>query len=348
MIFLMKKHLHPFQIGNVTIPENTALAPMAGTSSCIFRTIAHEYGSSFGVTELVSSRGIRFKESLEPCMRYLRIDREHEGPVAIQLFGMDPQDFAYAIPFILEDKRLCDVDVIDINMGCPVTKVVKTGGGSALMKDPVLAGRIIEASVKAAEPYGKPVSVKFRSGWDEAHITAPEFAKMCIDSGASALALHARTQTQLYRGTADWEVIRKTKEAIAGTGIPLWGNGDVKDGASAIAMLESTGADGVMVGRAAQGNPWVFSEIREALNGDNAGRTGLFPDRKTKTEVIRRHLLGLCEDLGEKTGVKEMRAQIACYLKGGRSTAEIKNRLMTANTIAEVESLLQEYCEEDR
>ena len=233
-------------------------------------------------------------------------------------------------------------------MGCPVTKVVKTGGGSALMKDPVLAGRIIEASVKAAEPYGKPVTVKFRSGWDEAHITAPEFAKMCIDSGASALALHARTQTQLYRGTADWEVIRKTKEAIAGSGIPLWGNGDVKDGASAIAMLESTGADGVMIGRAAQGNPWVFSEIREALNGENAGRTGLFPDRKTKTEVIRRHLLGLCEDLGEKTGVKEMRAQIACYLKGGRSTAEIKNRLMTANTIAEVESLLKEYCEEDR
>ena len=345
MISLMKKHLHPIQIGDLTIPENIALAPMAGTSNRIFRTICHEYGSAFGVTELVSARGIRFKESVEISMRYLKIDPEHEGKTGIQLFGADPEDFSYAIPCILEDPRLAAVDVIDINMGCPVTKVVKTGAGSSLMIDPKLASSIIEASAKAAEPYGKPVTVKFRSGWDEEDINAPEFAKMCIDSGAKALALHARTQKQMYRGEADWDVIRRTKEAIAGTGIPLWGNGDVKDGATAIAMIEQTGCDGVMVGRGAQGNPWVFSEIRAALSGDpDFKKEDFIPDRRTKAEVIRRHLLGMCEDLGEKTGVKEMRSEIACYLKGGRGTAEIKNRLMTAGTVTEVEALLEEYC----
>ncbi len=354
------------------IPWNIALAPMAGTSTCIFRTIAHECGSALGVTELVSARGIRFKESLEHSMRYLEIDPEHEGKTAIQLFGFDPEDFAYAIPFLLEDPRLSCVDIIDINMGCPVSKVVKTGSGSALMKDPVQAEKIIRACVRAAAPYAKPVTVKFRSGWDEEHITAPEFAKMCVQAGAAGLALHARTQTQMYHGQADWEVITKTKAAIADTGIPLWGNGDVKDGASAIRMLEETGADGVMVGRAAQGNPWIFTEIHAALSAEtdpaatatkaktataaeaNAStRTSasassthsahLAPDRKTRVEVIRRHLLGLCGQLGETTGVKEMRAQIAFYLKGGRGTAEIKNRLMTANTVSEVEALLSEY-----
>ncbi|MBO4473687.1 MAG: tRNA dihydrouridine synthase DusB [Clostridiales bacterium] len=341
--------MHEVKIGNVTIPANIALAPMAGTSTCVYRTIVHEYGCAYGVTELVSARGIHFKKSVEVSMRYLKIDPENEGKTGIQLFGADPDDFSYAIPFMLEDPRLSAVDVIDLNMGCPVSKVVKTGAGSALMKDPLLAGRIIEASVLAAEKYGKPVTVKFRSGWDEGHITAPEFAKMCVENGAAGLAIHARTQTQMYRGMADWEVIRRTKEAIADTGIPLWGNGDVKDGASAVAMIEETGVDGVMIGRAAQGNPWVFSEIRSALAAADQGeipaeRSRSIPDRKTRAEVIRRHLLGLCEDLGEKTGVKEMRAQIACYLKGGRGTAEIKNRLMTAGTISEVEALLDEYC----
>lgn len=345
----MKKHLHPVTIGKVEIPWNIALAPMAGTSTCIFRTIAHECGSALGVTELVSARGIRFKESVEHSMRYLEIDPEHEGKTAIQLFGFDPDDFAYAIPFLLEDPRLSDVDILDINMGCPVSKVVKTGSGSALMKDPAQAEKIIRACVRAAAPYAKPVTVKFRSGWDEEHITAPEFAKMCVQAGAAGLALHARTQTQMYHGQADWGVITKTKAAIADTGIPLWGNGDVKDGASAIRMLEETGADGVMVGRAAQGNPWVFTEIKAALSSEaeaakaTTGTSAFAPDRKTRVEVIRRHLIGLCGQLGETTGVKEMRAQIAFYLKGGRGTAEIKNRLMTANTVSEVEALLSEY-----
>ena len=152
MILLMKKYLHPFQIGDLVIPENIALAPMAGTSTCIYRTIAHEHGAAFGVTELVSARGIRFKQSVEISMRYLRIDPDHEGKTGIQLFGADPEDFSYAIPCILEDPRLSRVDVIDLNMGCPVSKVVKTGAGSSLMIDPRLAASIIEASVRAAEP----------------------------------------------------------------------------------------------------------------------------------------------------------------------------------------------------
>lgn len=342
----MQNLYHPIQIGSVTVPGNIALAPMAGTSTCIFRTISHEFGSCLGVTELVSARGIRFKESLERSMRYLLIDPAHEGKTAIQLFGFDSEDFAYAIPCILEDPRLSDVDMIDLNMGCPVQKVVKTGCGSALMKTPDIAESIIRASVKAAQPYGKPVTVKFRSGWDEETINAPDFARMCVEAGASALAIHARTQTQLYRGKADWEVIARTKEAIADTRIPLWGNGDVKDGESARAMISETGVDGVMVGRAAQGNPWVFSEIREALSGEKGVCSEDSCAQVTRTEkasVIRRHLLGLCGQLGESTGVKEMRAQIAFYLKGERGTSEIKNRLMTAGTIEEVENLLSEY-----
>jgi len=342
----MQNLYHPIQIGPVTVPGNIALAPMAGTSTCIFRTISHELGSCLGVTELVSARGIRFKESLERSMRYLLIDPAHEGKTAIQLFGFDPEDFAYAIPCILEDPRLAGVDMIDLNMGCPVQKVVKTGCGSALMKTPDIAENIIRTSVKAAEPYGKPVTVKFRSGWDEESINAPDFAKMCVEAGASALALHARTQTQLYRGKADWEVIARTKEAIADTGIPLWGNGDVKDGNSARAMVLETGVDGVMVGRAAQGDPWVFSEIRDALSDEEVARFDSSRTRVTRAErtaVIRRHLQGLCGQLGESTGVKEMRAQIAFYLKGERGTSEIRNRLMTAGTIEEVEKLLSVY-----
>lgn len=342
----MQNLYHPIQIGPVTVPGNIALAPMAGTSTCIFRTISHELGSCLGVTELVSARGIRFKESLERSMRYLLIDPAHEGKTAIQLFGFDPEDFAYAIPCILEDPRLAGVDMIDLNMGCPVQKVVKTGCGSALMKTPDIAENIIRTSVKAAEPYGKPVTVKFRSGWDEESINAPDFAKMCVEAGASALALHARTQTQLYRGKADWKVIARTKEAIADTGIPLWGNGDVKDGNSARAMVLETGVDGVMVGRAAQGDPWVFSEIRDALSDEEVARFDSSRTRVTRAErtaVIRRHLQGLCGQLGESTGVKEMRAQIAFYLKGERGTSEIKNCLMTAGTIEEVEKLLSVY-----
>ncbi len=342
----MQNFYHPIQIGSVTVPGNIALAPMAGTSTCIFRTISHEFGSCLGVTELVSARGIRFKESLERSMRYLLIDPAREGTTAIQLFGFDPEDFTYAIPCILEDPRLKDVDILDLNMGCPVQKVVKTGCGSALMKTPDIAESIIRASVKAAAPYGKPVTVKFRSGWDEGSINAPDFAKMCVEAGASALAIHARTQTQLYRGKADWEVIARTKEAIADTGIPLWGNGDVKDGNSARAMISETGVDGVMVGRAAQGDPWVFSEIRDALSGEEAACIDGSRARVLRAEraaVIRRHLHGLCEQLGESTGVKEMRAQIAFYLKGERGTSEIKNRLMRAATTEEVEELLNEY-----
>ncbi|MBR3056559.1 MAG: tRNA dihydrouridine synthase DusB [Clostridiales bacterium] len=342
----MKKHLHPICIGNVVVPWNIALAPMAGTSSCVYRTIAHEFGSALGVTELVSARGIRFKESVEISMRYLEIDPAHEGTTAIQLFGFDPEDFTYAIPYILEDPRLSDVALIDINMGCPVSKVVKTGSGSALMKDPKQAEKIIRATVKACEPYGKPVTVKFRSGWDEASVNAPDFAKMCVEAGASGLALHARTQTQLYRGKADWEVLARTKDAISDTDVPLWGNGDVKDGASAISMLDETGVEGVMVGRAAQGNPWIFREIYSALSGrtkeaDEASAFGAVSIEE-RCDVIRRHLSGLCRQLGESTGVKEMRAQIAYYLRGIRGAAEIKNRIMTANTCDEVGALLSE------
>ena len=262
----MEKQLfQELHIGNRILPGNVALAPMAGTSDLPFRTICHRQGASFVCTELVSARGIRYSGGVLKSYRYLEIEPAVEGPVAIQLFGHDPEDFREAIPLILEHPVLRGAFSIDLNMGCPVNKVVKTGAGSALMTNLPLASSILTAAVRAAEPYGVPVTVKFRKGWDDAKKNAVEFARLCLDSGAKAMTLHARTRNQMYGGQADWACIREVAEAIRGSGVPLFGNGDVVDGKSAVAMLTETGCDGVMVGRAAQGNPWIFAEIVAAL-----------------------------------------------------------------------------------
>ena len=327
-------------IGSRTICGNVALAPMAGTSDVTFRTLCREQGSSLGCTELVSARGIRYNPSLEKSFRYLEINPEKEGPVAIQLFGYEARDFAEAIPLILEHPLLGKADLIDINMGCPVAKVVKTGAGSALMTDMPLAASILETSVRAATPYSVPVTVKFRKGWDESQVNAVEFARMCRDSGAAAVTIHARTRAQMYHGDADWECIAGVAQALAGSGVPVFGNGDVKDGASAALMLAQTGVDGVMIGRAAQGNPWIFAEVKAVLRGEPIPPV---PAPAQRADMIRRHLEGLCQKIGETLAVREMRAQLSCYFHGQRHAAAYRVEAMQALTFEQVDKILKEW-----
>lgn len=327
-------------IGGRTLCGNAALAPMAGTSCVTFRTICHELGASFGCTELVSARGIRYNPDLKKSFRYLEIDPEKEGPVAIQLFGYEARDFAEAIPLILEHPVLGKASFIDINMGCPVSKVVKTGAGSALMLEPKLAASILETSVYAALPYSVPVTVKFRKGWDENRVNTVEFARMCRDFGAAAVTIHGRTREQMYQGSADWECIAQVSQALAGSGIPVFGNGDVKDKESARRMLEETGADGIMVGRAAQGNPWIFAEIQGALQGRPVLPA---PTPRIRADMIRRHLSGLCSKLGESLAVREMRSQLSCYFRGQRFASLYKAEVMQAQTFDQVDRLLNQW-----
>lgn len=331
-----------FTIAAKKLSGNIGLAPMAGNSSVTFRLLCTEFGSAFGTTELVSARGIAFQNSVLKSYRYLEIDPVHEAPCAIQLFGHDAADFSRAIPIISEHPVLSGASFIDLNMGCPVPKVVKTGAGAALMRDLPRAAEIISASVKAASAYHIPVTVKFRKGWDNEHINAVEFARMCCSCGASAVTVHARTRDQMYHGKADWDVLRQVSDALRGTGVSVIGNGDVKDGPGALRMLEETGVDGVAVGRAAQGDPWIFAQINAFL------RNEAMPDAPTPEEraaIVMRHLRGLTDRLGEKTAVKEMRTQLAFYFRGQKNAADFKKAAMQAETLAEVEDTVLRWAE---
>jgi tRNA-dihydrouridine synthase B len=316
---------------------------MAGTGSVTFRTICHEFGSAFGTTELVSARGIAYQRSVERSFRYLEIDPEREGPCAIQLFGHDEDDFRTAIPIILRHPDLSKATFIDLNMGCPVAKVVKTGAGAALMRDIPRAAAIITAATAAAAPFNVPVTVKFRSGWDENHINAVEFARMCRDSGVSAITVHARTCDQMYHGKADWNILAEVSQALRGSGVAVIGNGDVKDGETAERMLIETGVDGVAVGRAAQGNPWVFEQIRAYLNGEILSAD---PTPEEKASMILRHLRGLMEHLGEERACKEMRSQLACYFKGMRNASDHKAAALLAVTYEETAEIVLRWAEQ--
>ena len=340
---MQREFFHTLSIGGRSLSGNIALAPMAGTSDLPFRALCARQGASFVCTELVSARGIRFSGGIAKSYRYLEIAPAAEGPVAIQLFGFDPRDFSEAIPLILEHPTLGGAFAIDINMGCPVVKVVKTGAGSALMRDIKKAEAILAAAVRASTAYGVPVTVKFRKGWDEAHVNAPEFARMCVDAGAAALTLHARTRDQMYSGQADWSILRETAAAIQGSGVPIFGNGDVTDGESAARMIRETGVDGVMIGRAAQGNPWLFASVRAYLTG---APEPVPPTPEERVAVILAHLEGQIPRLGEETAVREMRSQLAMYLKGQPHGVAYKVQAMHANTAAEVREILLRWAQE--
>ncbi len=307
-------------IGNVELKNNVILAPMAGVTDLPFRVLCKEQGAGLLCMEMVSAKAIYYgSKNTEELMKI----SPAEMPVSMQLFGSDA-DIMADMAKKIEEKPFA---VLDINMGCPVPKVVNNGEGSALMKNPKLAEEIITKMVKAVK---KPVTVKIRKGFDEAHLNAVEMAKIAEASGAAAVAVHGRTREQYYAGKADWDCIRAVKEAVK---IPVIGNGDVTDALSAERLLKETGCDGVMVGRAAQGNPFIFREITEYLE------TGVIPPKPTPAEVratIERHARMQMEEKGEYTGVREMRKHLSWYTVGYPNSAKYRQMINSMETMEEL------------
>lgn len=313
-------------IGNVTLENNMILAPMAGVTDLPFRLLCREQGAGMVCMEMVSAKAVLYhNRNTEELMRTL----PQEAPVSLQLFGSDPEIMG-EIAGQLQNRPF---DILDINMGCPVPKVVNNGEGSALMRNPKLAEAIIRSVVRAS---GKPVTVKIRKGFDREHVNAVEIAKRAEEAGAAAVAVHGRTREQLYSGTADWEIIAKVKEAVK---IPVIGNGDVNDAGSAARLLAETGCDGVMVGRAARGNPWIFREIAAYLEN---GEKKTPPAAEEKCACILRHAALMREYKGEYTAVREMRKHVSWYTFGYPNSAKLRGKINTIESMEELERCVRE------
>lgn len=314
------------KIGNVELDNNLILAPMAGVTDLPFRLLCKEQGCGLLYTEMVSAKAILYKN--RNTKELLKV-REKERPIAVQLFGSDP-DIVSDMAAQIEDGPY---DIIDINMGCPVPKVVNNGEGSALMKNPKLVEQILSSMVRKLK---KPVTVKFRKGFDDNQINAVEIAKIAESCGVSAVAVHGRTREQYYSGKADWDIIRQVKEAVK---IPVIGNGDIWTPEDARRMMEETGCDGLMIARGAQGNPWLFSRINHYLD---AGELLPVPDRAEICRTIMRHARLQTELKGEEIGMKEMRKHIAWYTAGLPHSAGIRRDCNFVETLSELEALLRE------
>ena len=311
------------KIGNIDINKFASLAPMAGVTDRAFREICSLFGVAYFTSEMISAKGLIYNS--QKTFRMLERS-EVESPFAIQLFGSEPEDFKKAVYLLSESKP----DIIDINMGCPATKIVKENSGSALMKNPKLCGEIVKAAVSESKV---PVTVKIRSGWNKNSINAVEVAKICEYNGASAVTVHGRTKEQGYSGLSDLEIIKSVKDSVK---IPVIGNGDVIDGNSAKRMKEYTGCDMIAVGRGAMGNPWIFSEINSAFDNET-----LFirPTLSERSEIMKLHIEKLCGYKGESVGLKEARKHIACYIKGIDGAANFRKLAFETKTKEELISL---------
>lgn len=316
-------------IGNIELSAPLALAPMAGITDLPFRLICRRLGCGMTVSEMVSAKGLLYKNVKTTEM--LRID-DGERPTAIQLFGSVPAELAEAARMV----EASGADMIDFNMGCPVPKIVNNGEGSALMKNPQLAHDILAAMVKAVKI---PVTVKFRAGWDDANRNAVEIARAVEAAGVSAVAVHGRTRQQFYEGKADWSIIADVKQAVK---VPVFGNGDIFTVADGLRMLEQTGCDGLMIGRGADGNPWLFTALAAALRGEQLPQP---PSLKERLAQAAEHLEMLIAYKNEVVAVKEMRRHISAYLKGMPHAAEFRGRFHKVDTQEQFMELLAEYSE---
>lgn len=313
------------KIGNVRLENPYILAPMAGVTDLPFRLLCKEMGAGLICMEMVSAKAISFhNKNTEKLMEI----EEKERPVSMQLFGSET-DLIAKMAAQIEERPF---DILDLNMGCPVPKVVNNGEGSALMKNPKLAAEIVRKTAKAIQ---KPLTVKIRKGFDEAHSNAVEMAKYLEDAGAAAIAVHGRTREQYYAGKADWEIIRQVKEAVS---VPVIGNGDVTDPISAHKMMEETGCDGVMIGRASRGNPWIF---RQLVEYDKTGNIPERPDVAELKAMILRHARLQLQYKGEYTGIREMRKHVAWYTAGYPHSAAIRRRVNEIETIGQLEEMLE-------
>ena len=299
---------------------------MAGVSDLPFRLLCHEAGAGLTCMEMISAKAIYYRNKATDEMMVIDPD---EGMVSLQLFGSDP-DIMGAMARRIEERPFA---ILDINMGCPVPKVVNNGEGSALMKNPALAGKIIRSVSSAVS---KPVTVKIRKGFDDDHVNAVEMAKVAEENGAAAIAVHARTRMQYYSGKADWDIIRQVKEAVT---IPVIGNGDVDSYESACRMLDETGCDGVMIGRAAQGNPWIFAE----LVAKSEGREWNKPTREEVARMILRHAAMLIDCKGEYIGSREMRKHAAWYTKGYKGSSQFRGKLNEAESLEDLKRLMDDF-----
>ena len=318
------------KIGNVELANNVFLAPMAGITDMAYRAICKQFGCGLTYTEMVSAKGLYYKsENTKELMALAPT----EQPAAIQIFGSDPDILAS----IAAEVQAAGADIIDINMGCPTPKIIKNGDGSALMQRPELVAEIVK---KVTAAVAVPVTVKIRKGWDENSINAVEIALAAEENGAKAVTVHGRTREQFYTGKADWEIIKRVKQALS---IPVIGNGDVVSPEAAKEMLELTGCDAIMIGRGAEGNPWIFKRVIEYLS---SGILLPEPSNKEKIEMALYHLKQTIEQKGEDIGIKEMRKHIAWYLKGLPGSSVIKSEVFKLDKEEDVEKMLHSYLKE--